>query len=110
MIEQIPHNMVTLQEPCRKYPILFSANDMIDRTAQRLRVSRRDLIGNNSIRYLARGRWAMMLFLRRRGWSMPRIGAVLGGRDNTTVMHGLQRAEALCLTDLDFKRLCEAIQ
>lgn len=97
------------QAPRQVHPQLFSANDMIDRTAARMRTTRRELLGERS-RWFVRGRWAMMLFLRRRGWSFARIGSLLGGLDHSTVVHGVNGAVALCATDLDYKRFCEAIQ
>jgi len=44
--------------------------------------------------------------LREAGWSLPRIGYSLGGRDHTTVLHGLREAEKLRLVDRDFNELC----
>ena len=46
-------------------------------------------------RIIARKRFHAMAILRARGWSTPRIGEVLGGRDHTTVVHGLRMHERL---------------
>lgn len=40
-------------------------------------------------------RFAVMLVLRRRGWSFPRIARAVGRSDHTTAMHGVRRAEQL---------------
>ena len=43
----------------------------------------------------AHPRFIVMVALRRLGWSLPKIGWVLGDRDHTTVMSGLNRAVQL---------------
>lgn len=40
-------------------------------------------------------RFAVMLALRRLGWSFPRIARAVGRSDHTTAMHGVRRAEQL---------------
>lgn len=40
-------------------------------------------------------RFEVMARLRTRGWSTPKIGVHVGGRDHTTVMHGLKRFAVL---------------
>lgn len=40
-------------------------------------------------------RFEVFARLRARGWSTPKIGLNVGGRDHTTVMHGLKRYAAL---------------
>ena len=58
---------------------------------------------------VVRVRWAIMRVLRGKGWSTARIGRKLGGRDHTTVMHGLARAAAIYVADADFAWLCDQV-
>lgn len=50
-----------------------------------------------------RARYAIMVALRRAGWSYPRIAARLGRRDHTTAIHGVRRGEAIARTDAGFR-------
>ena len=45
---------------------------------------------------------AMWLAVTKTYCSFPQIGRAIGGRDHTTVMHGVKRAEALYDTDEQF--------
>ncbi|KKC27458.1 hypothetical protein WP12_03325 [Sphingomonas sp. SRS2] len=57
-----------------------------------------------------RARWAIMWAARKSiGLSTPQIGRRLGGRDHTTVIHGLRRAEALRASHLPFRELTNAL-
>ena len=56
---------------------------------------------------LVRSRWAVMLALESYGWSMRRIGMRVGGRDSTTVLHGLRRGAELRASDSEFDALCD---
>lgn len=51
------------------------------------------LTGAQRHRGVVRARWAVMLALHRRGWSTVQIGRLLG-RDHTTIMYGLRRADS----------------
>jgi chromosomal replication initiator protein len=44
-------------------------------------------------------RFAVMYALREQGYSLAEIGEVLGNRDHTTIIYGLERAEVLAQTD-----------
>jgi chromosomal replication initiator protein len=52
------------------------------------------------------------MFLIREGTdaSLPKIGAVLGGRDHTTVMYGLDKIASLLETDDGLRRQVAAIR
>ena len=66
-----------------------------------------EILGPGRQRWLAQTRWAIMLTLREvRGWSLPHIGYVVGGRDHTTVMHGLKQGAALRDRSERFAALC----
>ncbi|MDT9600051.1 helix-turn-helix domain-containing protein [Sphingosinicella rhizophila] len=53
-------------------------------------------------------RFAVMALARERGLGLARIAKGLGGRDHSTIISGLKRAEAL-RADPDFAKLLEAI-
>ncbi|CUW41106.1 conserved protein of unknown function (Chromosomal replication initiator, DnaA C-terminal 2-93) [Magnetospirillum sp. XM-1] len=57
-------------------------------------VSLRMIEGESRSRNVVRARWAVMWVLRHgRGMSLGQIAAQLGGKDHTTVSHGLRAAE-----------------
>jgi len=59
-----------------------------------------DLLGPKRHRAIARPRqMAMYLAKRLTTASLPEIGRAFGGRDHTTVMHGVRRIEELCSLD-----------
>lgn len=53
-------------------------------------------------RRLAYPRFAAYRLLRDRGLTTPQIGRMLGKRDHSTIIHGLERAETLLRTDPEF--------
>jgi chromosomal replication initiator protein len=59
-----------------------------------------DLIGPKRLRTIARPRQiAMYLAKQLTPRSLPEIGRRFGGRDHTTIMHGVRRIEELMTTD-----------
>jgi chromosomal replication initiator protein len=59
-----------------------------------------DLIGPKRVRTIARPRQiAMFLAKQLTPRSLPEIGRRFGGRDHTTIMHGVRRIEELMTTD-----------
>ncbi|MCO4093100.1 MAG: hypothetical protein HEQ34_14305, partial [Sphingorhabdus sp.] len=53
-----------------------------------------------------RPRFAVMYAARRMSKrSYPEIGRIIGRRDHTTVLHGYNRAKALCHTDPEFRSM-----
>ena len=74
----------------------------IERAAMVFGSSPAEMRGEGKSHVLCRPRWAVMLAMRRAGISYPRIGARLGGRDHSTIVQGVRRAEALLETDADF--------
>lgn len=59
-----------------------------------------DLIGPKRVRTIARPRQiAMYLAKQLTPRSLPEIGRRFGGRDHTTIMHGVRRIEELMTTD-----------
>lgn len=58
-------------------------------------VSVKDLCGHSRKRPIARARQLAMWQLRRQGIPLTAIGAILGGRDHTTVIHGIKTINRL---------------
>ena len=59
-----------------------------------------DMIGPKRVRTIARPRQiAMFLAKELTSRSLPEIGRRFGGRDHTTIMHGVRKVEALCNDD-----------
>jgi chromosomal replication initiator protein len=46
----------------------------------------------------------MYLILEETGESLPQIGALLGGRDHTTILHGCERIASLIEEDPEVRR------
>ena len=72
----------------------------------------REMSSSRRLRAAARARQVAMYLIRRHtGASLPDIGRRMGGRDHTTVMHGIRRVEELIASDPAFASAvaeCEA--
>ena len=82
-----------------------TANPVVTTAANMAGVSVAELLGNRRHRRLVEARWAVMAVYSAAGWSMPRIGRMIGGRDHTTIMSGLRQAEQLRRDDSQFAAL-----
>ena len=51
-------------------------------------------IARSNVHAHANARAEIYVLLRERGWSYPRIGALMGGRDHTTIITSVQRYHA----------------
>ena len=94
--------MLALSEADRG--VLRTAPAVLAYVAKKEGVSVDDLKGPSKLRTVVYPRFRAMHMLRqlKRGgepMSYPAIGGVLGGRDHTTIMNGIQRAEELGLTE-----------
>ena len=70
------------------------------RVAEHFNVRLSDMIGPKRVRTIARPRQvAMYLAKQLTPRSLPEIGRRFGGRDHTTIMHGVRRIEELMATD-----------
>ena len=56
------------------------------------RVNWREITGSSRRRSVVEARHAAMLALREMGLNLQDIGAFIGGRDHTTVIHGIKQA------------------
>lgn len=81
--------------------------EIINECARLFDVHPRDLVGDARMGFLMPARFALYKALRLRGWSCSRIGHAVGGRDHSTILHGLKRAEYMMECD---PRYAEAVQ
>lgn len=86
-------------------PVFVAVDTVVKRAAWRTGATVAALRGPGRVRRLARARWAVMVVLSDGGLSLTRIGGALGGRDHSTVIHGLRRAEELMPNDTAFAGL-----
>jgi len=90
-----------------KRPLRFAC--VITRASIETGVKVSEIRGASRSYHLCRPRWAVMAAMHRAGWSTPQIGHMLGGRDHTTVLHGIKRARELERTDARFAALLDAV-
>lgn len=77
-----------------------SVEEIQRRVAEHYNIRLSDMIGPRRVRTLARPRQiAMYLCKQMTSRSLPEIGRRFGGRDHTTVMHGVKRIEELRVQD-----------
>lgn len=105
---------ITARAASSKVPIVYAAPGrfqcVIVRASKVTGYTIAELTGAARFAELCHIRWAIMLNMRRRGLSFPVIGRILGGRDHSTVMHGVKRAEGLLAADnADFAALLDLI-
>lgn len=74
---------------------------IVTRASELFQVHPRDLLGGYRFQFVTRARFAIYLALRRRGWSYEQIGKFLG-RDHSSVIHGVKRAEYMVEKDAAF--------
>lgn len=83
---------------------------ILERTAALSHTSVTELRADRRSRSVAYPRFAAMWAARElTEYSLPQIGRALGGRDHTTIIHGLRRADELRRTDPAFRRLTDAL-
>ena len=74
----------------------LTENQILDTVADHFGVERAAFEGKSRSRTIARPRQIAMYLLREEtGASLPQIGALLGGRDHTTVLYGCVRSPRL---------------
>ncbi|NNC74149.1 MAG: chromosomal replication initiator protein DnaA [Acidimicrobiia bacterium] len=80
----------------------LTSDDILDATAMMVGVPRVDLLGPSRRQPLARHRQIAMYLCRElTDLSLPKIGAVFGGRDHTTVIHAIDKIKGLMQSDRD---------
>ncbi|ARJ69694.1 chromosomal replication initiator protein DnaA [Paracoccus contaminans] len=77
-----------------------SVEEIQRKVAEHYNIRLSDLVGPKRVRTLARPRQiAMYLAKQMTSRSLPEIGRRFGGRDHTTIMHGVRKIEELCAAD-----------
>ena len=79
---------------------LMPVSEIQRKVAEHYNIRLADMIGPKRLRTIARPRQvAMYLAKQLTPRSLPEIGRRFGGRDHTTIMHGVRRIEELMTTD-----------
>lgn len=86
-----------------------SARTMVKAIAMMAEVSVRTFLGSGRSVHLARWRRLAYYVLHKHGFSLPVIGAAMGGRDHSTVLFGVRRFEELLPGDPEMQRLVEKL-
>lgn len=73
--------------------------EIIKACADMFGIHPRDLVGDARMGFLMPARFALYKAFHMRGWSYSRVGRAIGGRDHTTIMHGIARAEYMMEKD-----------
>lgn len=83
-----------------------TGRQVVDFIAERHGLTFQQMIGKQRVTSVARPRQIAMYVMREvcPHLSLPTIGRILGGRDHTTILHGVQRIEALIHTQEDVLR------
>ena len=107
MVEDVLQDLVTEHS---MLPI--STGRILAATASTFGVTIVDLEGKSRTQPLARARQVSMYLCRElTDLSLPRIGQLLGGRDHTTVLHGIKKVRDLMQTDKElFDRVTALLQ
>ena len=74
----------------------FFASELIDYVAEQFGFTHGELIGSGREKSLVEARAVIVRVLRSRGWSYPRIGKLLGGRDHSTIISADSRFDVYC--------------
>jgi chromosomal replication initiator protein len=89
----------------------LSPQIVMDLVANHYHVEVRDILGKGRTRTIAWPRQVVMYLLREETeQSLAQIGAAMGGRDHTTIMHGCEQVAASLLHDDHLKREIEVLR
>ncbi len=92
---------------------MVTPGKVMDIVSRHFKVSGDDLRGPSRKSRLVEARQTLMFLLRKQlGLPLSTIGDILGGRDHSTVIHGIERIENLCLNQIkndEILRLTTAI-
>jgi chromosomal replication initiator protein len=88
-----------------------TSSDVIDAVSRHFQVSEKDLLGRQRTREIVFPRQVAMYLLREEtDISLEEIGRAMGGRDHTTVLHGIKKIEAALDDDVQLRASLMAIR
>lgn len=87
----------------------MNAEHILKTTARLFGVAPEDITTSSRRRRLTEPRQALAYALQQDGWAQTRIGAVLGGRDHTTVCHHARNAAVRMAADPQFAERVRAL-
>ena len=91
-------------------PSPTSVDRLIELVAERLHLRPSDIAGKRRHRAVVTARQLVLWLARRHGGrSLAALGGLIGGRDHTTVLHALRRAEDRMASDAEFRRIAEEV-
>ena len=86
-------------------PSRIAPDQIIEAVATHYNLNVQDLLGRSRAQEISRPRQIAMYLLRQETQaSLPQIGALLGGRDHTTILHGCDHIAELIEKDADIRR------
>src|SRR5690606_12578702 len=81
-----------------------SPEDMIDKVCGHYSIGRRAMLGKTRSRMVARPRQVLMYLLRTElGLPLEEVGRLVGGRDHSTILHGVDKITELASTDVHIR-------
>jgi chromosomal replication initiator protein len=88
-----------------------STDKLIDAVCKHYQINKRQILGNGRSRMISYPRHILMYLLRME-MQVPyeELGQVLGGRDHSTIMHGVNKIASSASTDPDIRRDIEGIK
>ena len=84
--------------------VAVKPEDVIVSVGKHFDVNKRDLLGRSRAQKFARPRQVLMYFLRiEQKLALDEVGSLIGGRDHTTIMHGVEKITHLATTSVDIR-------
>ncbi len=92
-------------------PKVYSTDRVIDAVCKHYSVSKRSILGKERSKMIAYPRQVLMYILRiEMHLPYEELGQILGGRDHSTIMHGVDKITAMLSTDTDTREDIERIK
>jgi len=92
-------------------PLVITGDSIIEMVCEKYGVTREDLESSKRNKELVRPRHVSMYLIRTMtNSSLDQIGKYLGGRDHTTIMHGIDKIESDLKTDLELQNAVNNIK
>lgn len=82
----------------------------IDAAAAFVDTDRNSLLARDRRPHMVHARWAVMVVLRERRYSLPRIAKRLKLKCHSTVMHGIEQAPYLARRDASFAAMLDVVR